>query len=186
MIRALAEFYGNAVPEDTTNFENCLVQYFRDNYGKIIQDNDEKFLFSFSDKTDDGSNIISEGDLFKLARYFNIDTSVFDNHFGASLIVKDGLIYENGADGLNVIYATNKAINSITSDLYGVSLYHDHLAKENASQANIATNLQNSFIQYAKNNNIELSDISKVQTSKRFVKRKAKSNKVIDFKQESC
>ena len=148
LVRALAEFYGNSVNYDTIDFENCLVHYFKDNYNQILQNGNVQFL---------------EENISKIAKQFDIDTSVFDNHFGSNLVIKDGLVYENNVNGLNVIYATDKALNDVVSDLYGVSLYHRHLAKEHASQADLATNLQNAFNAYAN--------------------RKESSDNIIDFKQ---
>lgn len=144
LIRALAEFYGHAISDDTTDFENCLVHYFKDNYNEIIQNGNVKFL---------SENIC------KIAKQFDVDTSLFDNQFGCNLVIKDGLIYENGANGLNVIYGTDKALNDVVSDLYGVSLYHSHLAKEHASQADLANNLKDAFSEYVdKKNNVDNSD----------------------------
>ncbi|MCI8621916.1 MAG: hypothetical protein HFJ50_09805 [Clostridia bacterium] len=186
LIKALAEFYGNQINENTSDFENFLIHYFKDNYLELIQDNDEKFLFKFSNKADDNSISYENGDLFKIAEQFDIDSSVFDNNFGANLVVKDGLIYENTDNGLNVIYATDKALNSIINDLYGKALYHSHLSKQNALQSNLAVNLQNGFIEFAKNKGVELSSIPNIKLGKRFIKKKNSSNNVISFKQESC
>ena len=78
LVRALAEFYGNSVNYDTIDFENCLVHYFKDNYNQILQNGNVQFL---------------EENISKIAKQFDIDTSVFDNHFGSNLVIKDGLVY---------------------------------------------------------------------------------------------
>ena len=125
------------------------------------------------------ANNLNTDDLSKIANQFNVNPDCFDNN----LIIKDELIYENGANGLNVIYATDKAINGVISDLYSETLYYNHLAKENLSKANLTANLQSNFIRFANQNEIEVTSNFKTSTKKRFVKRKSKSN-IIDFNQE--
>lgn len=186
LVRALATFYGDATPTDTFDFENYLVEYFKDNYKELMQNSNNNFLFKFANNNADSAE---EGDLFKIAREFGVDPSNFENHFGSNLVIKDELIYENSNNGLNVIYGSDKAINNIIEDLASTSLYYKNLAKKNLLASNNSANLQNAFVAYAKNkgtevpNNLTTTENSLVQR-KRFVKRKNKKNNVIDFKQD--
>lgn len=189
LVRALASFYGNAVRDDTLEFENCLADYFKTNFKEITQNTNSNFFFKFSDVSDENSDNLKEGDLFKIAKHFGIDASNFGNHFGANIVVKDELVYEKNKNGLNVIYASNKAINNIIEDLHGASLYYKDLANQNLLASNDNINLQNAFIDYANANGIEVQNSSASAQStlvqkKRFVKRKNKKNNVIDFKQD--
>lgn len=187
LVRALATFYGNATSEDTFEFENYLVEYFKDNYKELMQ-NGNNFLFKFSNDITDSTE---EGDLFKIAREFGVEPSNFENHFGSNLVIKDELIYENNNNSLNVIYSSDKAINNIIEDLASTSLYYKNLAKKNVLASNNSLNLQNAFIDYAKNNGTEIqSNLCTAQNTlvqkRRLVKKKNTKNNVIDFKQESC
>lgn len=143
LVKALAKFYGDAVIGDTTEFETYLQEYFKTNYSKITGNNSGEFLSNFSKE---------EGDLFKIAKFFRIDTEVFGNNFGKNLVIKDDLVYENCKNGLNVIYATDKSVCNTISDLYGVSLYHKHLVDYHTRLSKEAANLQNQFIEYASQN----------------------------------
>ncbi len=187
LVRALATFYGNATSEDTFEFENYLVEYFKDNYKELMQNSNNNFLFKFANGMTDSTE---EGDLFKIAREFGVEPSNFENHFGSNLVIKDELIYENSDNNLNVIYSSDKAINNIIEDLASTSLYYKNLAKKNLLASNDSANLQNAFVAYAKNNGTEIqNNLCTTQNSlvqkRRFVK-KHKKNNVIDFKQESC
>lgn len=185
LLKALASFYGNAVLSDTVDFEAYLVDYFKPYYEDLIGEKSHDFLVNFSRSTLNADSKLNEsGDLFKIARHFDIDTSVFADNIGADLNIKDGLIYEESIDGLNVIYATPKAIATIYEDLYGTSLYYKHLATKNALASDKAASLQNSFAKYAAKNEIELN--SDLKLKKRFIKRKNSKTNIIKFKQESC
>lgn len=143
LVKALAKFYGDAVIGDTTEFEAYLQEYFKTNYSKITGNDYQEVLSSFSKE---------DGDLFKIAKFFRIDTAVFGASFGNNLVIKEGLIYENSKNGLNVIYGTDKSICTAISDLYGVSLYHKHLVDYHTNLSKKAANLQNDFIEYASQN----------------------------------
>lgn len=194
LLKNLASFYGSAVSGDTTEFESCLVEYFRIHYKDIVKDDGHSFLYKFTNLSEENQNNLEEGDLFKIARQFEIEPTTFENHFGSNLVVKDGLIYENNSNGLNVIYTTNNAITNTIDNLYGSSLYYNHLAQENASLANSYSNLQNELIDYANSNGIEFDNGLKgtnnpLSQKRRFIKRKTFSNKdnnIINFNQESC
>ena len=81
-----------------------------------------------------------------------------------------------------MIYATDKAISSTISDLYGASLYYKHLAEENLLACDNTLKLKNNFVKYAEKNGIETPKFEhNVTSKKRFIKKK-KSN-VVDFKQ---
>lgn len=188
LIKSLASYYGNAVLGETSAFESSLIDYFKLHYKDIIEDKNHSFLYKFSDE---GNETIEEGDLFKIARNFDINTKVFENHFGSNLSIRDGLIYEQN-NGLNVIYATDKSINEITNDLQSSALYYNHLANENYLKSANISSLKNRFIEFAKDNNIELQNISNLQNvniTKRFIKRKNykdENGNIIDFKKQSC
>lgn len=189
LVRSLASFYGNAIQGDTFEFEHCLTDYFKTNFKEITHNANSNFFFKFSDISDENADNLKEGDLFKIAKQFGIDASNFENHFGANIVVKDELVYEENENGLNVIYASNKAINNIIEDLHGASLYYKDLAKQNLLSSNNNAKLQNAFLDYAKCNGIELENTSTSAQNtlvqrKRFVKRKSKENKIIDFKQD--
>lgn len=126
---------------ETYEFENSLIDYFKNHYKEITGEKYSEFLSKFS-------NISEEGDLFKIARQYSIDTKCFDDKISSTLVIRDGLIYEED-NGLNIIYATDKAINSEIENLYSSSLYYKHLAKENNFASDTATNLQTQFIKYA-------------------------------------
>jgi len=96
------------------------------------------------------------------------------------LIHQDGLIYENTPAGLNVIYATDKAICGIVGDLYGSSLYYKHLATENTILSNANRDLQNEFIAYATENEISLDGLPDTFTGNNV---RVQEDNVIDFKQ---
>lgn len=169
LLKALAGFYSYLVVSEKDEFETALIDYFKKNYSKLISDEYKDFLVKFSEK---GSENTEEGDLFKIARQFMIDESSFENGFGSNLVIQDGLIYEED-NGLNIIYATNKAINVMIENLYSISLYHKHLARENSLASVTSASLQNDFVNYANKNDIEL--LSKNQVSKpkkRFIKKK--------------
>lgn len=161
LVNALVDFYGNSTSNTSEEFTSSLSGYFKEHYNELMANN------------------LNTDDLSKIANQFNVNPDCFDNN----LIIKDELIYENGANGLNVIYATDKAINGVISDLYSETLYYNHLAKENLSKANLTANLQSNFIRFANQNEIEVTSNFKTSTKKRFVKRKSKSN-IIDFNQE--
>ena len=186
LLKALASYYGNAILGETFEFENSLIDYFKEHYKEIMGDHYKDFLIKFSEG---GSENTEEGDLFKIARQFVIDTTSFEDHFGSNLVIKDGLIYEEN-NGLNIIYATDKAINGIIESLYGSSLYYKHLAKENTLESSDAANLQRSFVEYANQNGIELANTNQIlKTKKRFVKRKTKvetQGNIVDFQKQSC
>ena len=188
LLKSLASYYGNVVSGNTLEFESSLVEYFKLHYKDIIEDKNGDFLYKFSDK---GNETIEEGDLFKIARSFDIDVNLFENHFGHNLFIKDGLIYEENNE-LNVIYATDKAINGIVEDLQSSALYYNHLANENYIKSSNISSLKNKFIEFASHNNIELQSASKIQSAnynRRFVKRKNHKNdqdNVIDFRKQSC
>lgn len=143
LVKALAKFYGGAVIGDTSEFEAYLQEYFKTNYSEITGNGYQEFLADFSKEN---------GDLFKIAKFFRIDTEVFGVGFGRGLVIKEGLIYENGKNGLNVIYGTDKAVCNTISDLYGISLYHKHLVDYHTRLSKEAANLQNDFIEYASQN----------------------------------
>ncbi len=169
LLKALAGFYSYLVVSEKDEFETALIDYFKKHYSKLISDEYKDFLVKFSEK---GSENTEEGDLFKIARQFMIDESSFENGFGSNLVIQDGLIYEED-NGLNIIYATNKAINVMIENLYSISLYHKHLARENSLASVTSASLQNDFVNYANKNDIEL--LSKNQVSKpkkRFIKKK--------------
>lgn len=169
LLKALADFYSYLVVSEKDEFETALIDYFKKHYSKLISDEYKDFLVKFSEK---GSENTEEGDLFKIARQFMIDESSFENGFGSNLVIQDGLIYEED-NGLNIIYATNKAINVMIENLYSISLYHKHLARENSLASVTSASLQNDFVNYANKNDIEL--LSKNQVSKpkkRFIKKK--------------
>lgn len=176
LVRSLASFYGKAVGIVNLEFENYLQDYFKAHYQVLISDKSQEFLTDFSRCSDDNY----EGDLFKIARQFDIDTSVFGDNFGTNLLIKDGLIYENTPAGLNVIYATDKAICGIVGDLYGSSLYYKHLATENTILSNANHDLQNEFIAYANENEISLDGLPDTVTGNQA---KSIEDNVIDFKQ---
>lgn len=153
LIKRLANYYSNVVSEQTIEFENTLVEYFSKNYKELISDKSSEFLQKFSQE---GTENVEEGDLFKIARHLKIDTTPFKNNFGSNLIIKDNLIYKEDENGLNVIYATDKSINSTIENLYSTALYYKHLARENAMNSIKSIALQNAFIEYAQSHNIEL------------------------------
>lgn len=188
LVKTLAKYYSNASSTYNDEYENTLVQYFKDHYNELMQNNENGFLSIFSKEYEIDNNEHGKiSDLFKIANQFKIDTKNYENNFGSNLIISDELVYEKNDNRLNVIYATDKAINGIINDLYGEALYHSHLAKENTLKANLATNLRNDFIGYANKNNINLGDIKKLNTQRRYIKKRKKfENKIIDFKQESC
>lgn len=171
LVKALAAFYGNVVTGDTTEFESYLQEYFKTNYSEITGNNYQEFLSNFSKE---------DGELYKIAKFFRIDTGVFGNNFGTDLIVKDGLVYENSKNGLNVIYANDKSICNTISDLYGVSLYHKHLVDYHATLSKEAAKLQNEFIEYASQNGISPENLPEV-IRKNMTPHE--QNNVIDFKQ---
>ncbi len=183
MIKALAGYYGNAVMTfERVDFEEYLVDYFKVHYLDLMQNNYHEFLTNFSKVLPDSENTVEQSDLFKIANYFGIDGSVFGNNIGKNLVIKDGLIYEDTSSGINVIYATDKAISSTISDLYGASLYYKHLAEENLLACDNTLKLKNNFVKYAEKNGIETPKFEhNVTSKKRFIKKK-KSN-VVDFKQ---
>lgn len=188
LLKGLASYYGNAVLGETSEFESALVEYFKAHYKDIIEDKACDFLYKFSDE---GSENVEEGDLFKIARSFDIDLKHFENHFGSNLSIKDGLIYDE-TNGLNVIYATDKSINGIIEDLQSSALYYNHLANENFSKSINISNLKNDFIEFATLNDIKLENVSNIQNvnnKKRFIKRKNHKNEqgnVVDFQKQSC
>lgn len=185
LIKALAHYYGNAIIGDVSDFENSLVEYFKTNYKELTGDKSSDFLTKFSQNASEGK---TEGDLFKVARHFEIDTEPFKNNYGADLIVKDDLIYEENENGLNVIYATDKAINNKIDGLYSTALYYKHLARENALSSIKSIALQNAFVDYAKQNNITLENYEynqNLQQQKRFIKKKEEQENIVDFK-KSC
>jgi len=188
LVKALAGYYSNATREYNEEYENTLVQYFKEHYNELMQNNENGFLSAFSKEYETESNEnVKVSDLFKIANQFGINTQGYENNFGSNLVIKDELIYEENSNGLNIIYATDKAINGIVNDLYGEALYHGHLAKENGLKANLATNLRSEFMAYANKNNINLSEAKKLNTQSRYIKKKQKAeNKIIDFRQESC
>lgn len=141
LIKALASYYSNMALGETYEFENSLIDYFKNHYKEITGNNYCEFLSKFS-------NISEGGDLFKISRQYSIDTKCFEDKINSTLVIKDGLIYEKN-NGLNVIYATDKAINSEIENLYSSSLYYKHLAIENYSASDNATTLQAQFIKYA-------------------------------------
>ena len=103
---------------------------------------------------------------------------------------RGGYFYEEKNHDINVIYATDKAVNNVVNNLYGSSLYYNHLANENLLNANLAANSQNNFTTYANKNGIDISEASNypvLKTKKRFVKKKnkAEQNNVIDFKMDA-
>ena len=179
LIKSLSHFYGNAVIGDTMEFENALVEYFKTNYKELTGDKSSNFLKKFSQSV---SENVEEGDLFKVARQFDIDIEPFKNNFGANLIIKDDLIYEESENGLNVIYTTDKAINNTIEGLYSTALYYKHLARENALCSINSIALQNAFIDYASQNNIELEN---TEHNQRFIKKKEEEQNIVDFK-KSC
>lgn len=152
LVRALASFYGNAAGGDTFEFENSLTDYFKTNYKELTQNADSDFLYKFSNSLDD-ENGLGEGDLFKIAKQFGIDTSSFNNHFGSNLVIKDELVYEENKNGLNVIYATDKAINNTIEDLHGASLYYKDLANQNLLASETNEKLENAFTSYSERKN---------------------------------
>lgn len=186
LLKALSSYYGNAVLEDTVEFELALLEYFKVHYKDLISDNSYNFLTLFSQK---GSQDVEEGDLFKIARQFEIDTEVFAENFGIGLVIKDGLIYDRES-GFQVIYATDKAISSIIEDLDSSSLYYKHLAEQNTSFATNASYLQNHFIHYAKENKIELETSIPCEhlAKKRWIKKKTNhpSGNIVNFQEQSC
>lgn len=188
LVKALAGYYSNASGEYNEEYENTLVQYFKEHYNELMQNNENGFLLEFSKEYEaENTENVKTSDLFKIAEQFGINTQNYQNNFGANLIVKDELIYEKNTNGLNIIYATDKAVNGIVNDLYGEALYHSHLAKENAQKANLAANLRAEFITYANNNDINLGNTKNLNTQKRYIKKKHKAeSKIIDFRQESC
>lgn len=141
LIKALAGYYSNMALGDTYEFENSLIDYFKNHYKEITGNKYNEFLIKFS-------NISEEGDLYKIARQYSIDTKSFENKINSNLVIKDGLIYEENNE-LNIIYATEKSINSEIENLYSSSLYYKHLAKENNFASDNATTLQTQFIKYA-------------------------------------
>lgn len=191
LLKALASFYGNAVSGNTTEFENYLVDYFKEHFKDISETGYNDFIYNFSKASSEDLDNTKCGDLFKIARKFEIDTSNFENNYALNLVVKDGLIYKTSDNGLDVIYATDKAINNAVNDLYSSSLYYKHLAYENTLMSMDRANLQKNFIKYANQNNIELETSEKynqnLNLNRRFIKRKKdKQGNVINFKQQSC
>jgi len=190
LIKALANFYSKDVLDNKLEFEDYLNSYFKKNYNKLINNSFSKFLDDFTKFPNDNNvSDFDSGDLFKIAKFFEIDDKYFENCTKSNLNVQDGLVYEASSNGLNVIYATDKAINSITNDLYSNYLYHKHLVAVNNLFANQAANLQHDFIDYANTNGIELeNNFVSSKSQKRFVKKKVVSdnqNNVIDFKTQS-
>lgn len=188
LVKALAGYYVSASCKNNEEFENLLVQYFKEHYNELIHNNENGFLTNFAKvyKNEDAESL-KVSDFFKIANQFGVNTENFENDLGSNLVIKDELIYEETNQGLNIIYATDKSINNVLNDLYGETLYHTHLAKENILKANLASNLQNRFVKYAKQNGISLENTPIANTQKRFIKRKRKiENNVIDFRQESC
>ena len=185
LIKRLAKFYGDSVLGDTTEFENTLIEYFKNNYKELTGNKTSEFLYNLSQE---GTENLEDGNLFKIAKQFNIDITPFKNNFGADLIIRDGLIYEDKENTLNVIYATDKAINNMVESLYSTALYYKHLARENALASINTIALQNSFVEYAAQNNITLNNAKHSQDlkyKKRFLKKKNEQENVINFKQ-SC
>ena len=184
LIKALANFYSKvATCGNIVEFENYLIDYFKTNYDEVIGDNSQNFLANFV-ATSNNTDSLKEGDLYKIARYYQINTQAFANNYGSDLVIKDGIIYKENENGLNVIYATDKAINTVTQELYSSSLYYSHLAKENIYKSKENSNLQKDFVNYAKQNGIDLNSVQYATPAKRFIKRKNKNN-VIDF-QKTC
>lgn len=170
LLKALANFYSHLVVGEKEEFETALIDYFKKHYSELISDKYKDFLLKFSSK---GSENTEEGDLFKIAKQFMIDESTFENGFGKTLVVQDGLIYEE-VNGLNIIYATNKAINGMIENLYSISLYHKHLARENNLVSVTSASLQNDFVSYANKNGIEILSKNEVsKPKKRFIKKKS-------------
>lgn len=189
LIKALASFYSNNVIDNKAEFEDYLVGYFKNHYRELIDNDSSKFLHDFSKFSSNDDNSFEEGDLFKIARFFNIDSTFFENCTTSKLVVKEGLIYEVTANGINVIYATDKSLNDTISSLYGQALYHKHLANENNLTSNRASSLQNNFIDYANQNGIEIdNNLVSIKSKKRFIKKKIHNDNqsnVIDFKTQS-
>lgn len=192
LIKSLANFYVTSIGNNNVEFEDYLEEYFKEHYFELTGSNSTEFLSNFAKNfKDDETDNVENGDLFKIAKFFEINPSSFENNLGSNLIIRDGLIYEEKGNDINVIYATDKAINNAVNNLYGSSLYYNHLANENLLNANLAATLQNNFIGYANQNGIDISEVSSypvLKTKKRFIKKKNKTekNNVVDFKQESC
>lgn len=190
LIKALAAFYSNNVIQNRIEFEDYLVDYFRKHYKELLSPNSTQFLQNFSRSTiNNESHSFEEGDLFKIARFFGISSEFLKLQSNVSLVVKDGLIYEVCPNSLNIIYSTDKAIKAIVNDLYGEFLYYKHLANANNLVASNIAILQNSFLNYAKQKEIEIENNLTTKTTKRYVKKKSKKDaqsNVVDFKSQSC
>lgn len=184
LIKALAEFFSKDVLDNKLEFEDYLIVYFKEHYRDIINSN-STFLYDFSNSSEN-----YEGDLFKIARYFEIEPSCLQNSIGINLTVIDGLIYSYNNDGLNIIYATDKAVTGLIEDLYGMSLYHRHLAIENNLIANNVLSLQTAFIKYTNQNEITIDNsFNSNKLKRRFIKKKVtldNQNNIVDFKSKSC
>lgn len=187
LVKALSSFYSNNVLNNKFEFEGYLTDYFKKHYKDITGSHSDTFFNNFvkHSQNNEGLNF-EEGDLFKIAKFYEIDTSNLQNQINSNLVVRDGLIYENNSNGLNVIYATDKAINGFATDLYGAFLYHKHLAEENNLLANKLSTLQNNFIEYANKNGIDIQNTFIANpVSKRFVKKKNSKDNIVDFKSQN-
>ncbi len=191
LVKSLASFYTTNICDSNIEFEDYLEGYFKEHYFELTGSNSTKFLSNFAKNSNNGETAnVEQGDLFKIAKFFNVDTSSLGSNLGSNLVIKDGLIYEEKNHDINVIYATDKAVNNVVNNLYGSSLYYNHLANENLLNANLAANSQNNFTTYANKNGIDISEASNypvLKTKKRFVKKKnkAEQNNVIDFKMDA-
>ena len=78
LIKSIANYYKNVVSGDATTFENSLIDYFKLHYKDLSEDKYKTFLYKFSCE---GAENIEEGDLFKIARRFEINTDKFKIKF---------------------------------------------------------------------------------------------------------
>lgn len=169
LLKALAKFYASKVLGENEELENSLFNYFKEHYDELMGNRCNEFLSEFSRVYSENSE---EGDLFKIARQFMLDDTPFENSFRFNLVIQDGLIYED-SNGLNIIYSTDKAINEMIQNLYSSSLYYKHLSKENNGVMLENTNLQNAFVNYASEHDIEISNKNQIlKPRKRFVRKK--------------
>ncbi len=143
-----------------------------------------KFLHDFSKIASSDDDTL--GDLLKIADSFGIDILSFENGVGEPPIIKDGVIYEENQDGINIIYGTDKAINDMISNLYSTSLYYKHLEIENRKKANNSSLLGSKLFDFANSHSINVSVPYNLENfKKKYTRKKIDTFKLLHFKQSS-